>query len=133
MIRLDQSREPNRYRKRGMFLARPMGVNYQRFTFGDRIWVKSQGIIIFLSKIRFSKRFRKKFKIKKLNINPSESINSHGPQQKTYLSFGTDLAHVIDLTESFITGNENGWFQTLFLRILKSLDFEISTGSSDSQ
>ena len=26
MIRLNQSREPNRYRKRGMFLARPMGV-----------------------------------------------------------------------------------------------------------
>ena len=26
-----------------------------------------------------------------------------------------------------------GWFQTLFLWILKSLDFEISTGSSDSQ
>ena len=34
-------------------------------------------------------------------------LNSRGPQQKTYLSFGTDLAHVIDLTESFITGNEN--------------------------
>ena len=34
-------------------------------------------------------------------------FNSRGPQQKTYLSFGTDLAHVIDLTESFITGNEN--------------------------
>ena len=34
-------------------------------------------------------------------------FNSPGPQQKTYLSFGTDLAHVIDLTESFITGNEN--------------------------
>ena len=25
MIRLDQSREPNQYRKRGMFLARPIG------------------------------------------------------------------------------------------------------------
>ena len=34
-------------------------------------------------------------------------FNSPGPQQKTYLSFGTDLAHVIDLTESFIIGNEN--------------------------
>ena len=34
-------------------------------------------------------------------------FNSHGPQQKTYLSFGTDLAHVIDLTESLIIGNEN--------------------------
>ena len=33
--------------------------------------------------------------------------NSRGPQQKTYLSFGTDLAHVIDLTESLIIGNEN--------------------------
>ena len=34
-------------------------------------------------------------------------LNSHGPQQKTYLSFGTDLAHVIDVTESLIIGNEN--------------------------
>ena len=29
------------------------------------------------------------------------------PEQKTYLSFGTDLAHVIDVTESLIIGNEN--------------------------
>ena len=35
------------------------------------------------------------------------SFNSRGPEQKTYLSFGTDLAHVIDLTESLIIGNEN--------------------------
>ena len=34
-------------------------------------------------------------------------LNSHVPQQKTYLSFGTDLAHVIDVTESLIIGNEN--------------------------
>ena len=34
-------------------------------------------------------------------------FNSHVPQQKTYLSFGTDLAHVIDVTESLIIGNEN--------------------------
>ena len=39
--------------------------------------------------------------------HPHKGFNSPGPQQKTYLSFGTDLAHVIDLTESFITGNEN--------------------------
>ena len=52
MIRLDQSREPNRYRKRGMFLARPMGVKIPRkmikrnsvnilfFTSGVRRWNK---------------------------------------------------------------------------------------------
>ena len=34
-------------------------------------------------------------------------LNSHVPQQKTYLSFGTDLAHVIDVTESLIFGNQN--------------------------
>ena len=35
------------------------------------------------------------------------TFNSHGKHQKTYLSFGTDLAHVIDVTESLIIGNEN--------------------------
>ena len=34
-------------------------------------------------------------------------FNSHGKHQKTYLFFGTDLAHVIDVTESLIIGNEN--------------------------
>ena len=35
------------------------------------------------------------------------NLNSHVPQQKTYPSFGTDLAHVIDSTESLIIGNKN--------------------------
>ena len=34
-------------------------------------------------------------------------FNSDVPQQKTYLFFGTDLAHVIDVTESLIIENEN--------------------------
>ena len=42
-----------------------------------------------------------------MTVRQLKNVNSPGPQQKTYLSFGTDLAHVIDLTESFITGNEN--------------------------
>ena len=41
-------------------------------------------------------------------IYPREQgINSHGPQQKTYPSFGTDYAHMIDVTESLSIGNEN--------------------------
>ena len=35
------------------------------------------------------------------------SINSHGKHQKAYLSFGTDLAHMIDVTESLMIANEN--------------------------
>ena len=34
------------------------------------------------------------------------TFNSHGKHQKTYLSFGTDLAHVVDVTECLIIGNE---------------------------
>ena len=35
------------------------------------------------------------------------TLNSRVPEQKTYLSFGTDLAHMIDVIESLIIGNEN--------------------------
>ena len=34
-------------------------------------------------------------------------FNSHGKHQKAYLSFGTDLAHIKDVTESLMIGNEN--------------------------
>ena len=34
-------------------------------------------------------------------------INSRGKPEKTYPSFGTDFTHMIDITESLITGNEN--------------------------
>ena len=43
----------------------------------------------------------KRVKIKSL------SFNSRRKQQKTYLSFGTDYAHMIDVTESLILVNEN--------------------------
>ena len=32
---------------------------------------------------------------------------NHNSERGLYLSFGADLAHVIDLTESLIIGNEN--------------------------
>ena len=34
-------------------------------------------------------------------------VNFRGKQQKTYLSFGTDFGHMIDVTESLIIGNKN--------------------------
>ena len=45
---------------------------------------------------------------KKRYVNfPIKLINSHGIHQKTYLSFGTDFTHMIDVTESLIIGNAN--------------------------
>ena len=35
------------------------------------------------------------------------NLNSRRKQQKAYLCFGTDYAHMIDVTESFIIVNEN--------------------------
>ena len=34
-------------------------------------------------------------------------VISRGKPEKTYPSFGTDFTHMIDITESLITGNEN--------------------------
>ena len=56
------------------------------------------------------KRFPLKFYFRPLSdirSNWKWNLNSRGPQQKTYLSFGTDFTHMIDVTESLIIVNEN--------------------------
>ena len=56
-------------------------------------------------------KFFPKFERPQVTLNdlkwPQMSFNSRRKQQKTYLCFGTDYAHMIDVTESLIIGNEN--------------------------
>ena len=53
------------------------------------------------------RNFQKCFFLHFVYYTESVRLNSHGKHQKAYLSFGTDLAHMIDVTESLMIGNEN--------------------------